>query len=108
MRRTLLPFVSIAIAAAIFAASASARPVSQLESTPPEKVIRYWSAERMRGAVPVDRASRPVPAAKPSKGGGGSTTAGASTEVPQPYPSAHGKVFFTSARTFLTSCGLHT
>jgi V8-like Glu-specific endopeptidase len=96
VRRMLLPFVSIAIVAAMFAASASARPVSQLESTPPEKVIRYWSAERMRGAVPVDRASRPVPAAKPSKGGEGSTATGASTEVPQPYPSAYGKVFFTS------------
>jgi hypothetical protein len=96
MRRTLLPFVSIAIVAAIFAASASARPVAHLEPAPPEKVIGYWSAERMRGAVPVDRASRPVPAAKPSKGGGGSTATGVSAEVPQPYPSAHGKVFFTS------------
>ena len=49
----------------------------------------------MREAVPADRTSRPTPAAgKPAKGGG-STTA-ASTEVPQPYPSAYGKVFFTS------------
>jgi len=48
----------------------------------------------MRQAVPAERDSRPFASAKPAKGGG--TSAGASTEVPQPYPSTYGKVFFTS------------
>ena len=58
-------------------------------------MIRYWTVERMQKAVPASRDSRPAPAAaKPAKGGG--TSAGTSTEVPLPYPSAFGKVFFTS------------
>lgn len=95
MRRTLLPLVAIAFVVAMSAAgSAAAYPVAHVDQAPGQKVIRYWTPERMRQAVPAEQASRVLPAAKPEKGGG--TSAGASSEVPQPYPSAYGKVFFTS------------
>jgi V8-like Glu-specific endopeptidase len=95
VHRTLLPLVAIAFVVAMSCAgSAAAFPVAHLNQEPDEKVIRYWTAERMRQAVPADRDSRPLPSAKPEKGGG--TSAGASSEVTQPYPSAYGKVFFTS------------
>lgn len=94
MRRMPLALVAIALFVfASWASSAAAYPVAQVEPESREKVIRYWTAERMRQAVPAERDSRPL-AAKAAKGGGAS--AGASTEVPQPYPSAYGKVFFTS------------
>ncbi len=44
----------------------------------------------MRSAVPAER-SRPDARAKPGSGG----TSATSFEPPLPYPSAHGKVFFT-------------
>jgi hypothetical protein len=50
----------------------------------------------MKQAVPVSRGARPAPAAAKAAKGGGSSTTVASTEVPLPYPSAYGKVFFTS------------
>ncbi len=53
--------------------------------------MRYWTSERMSSAVPAERR---LPLGKPAKGGGTGTSA-ASTEAPLPYPSAHGKVFFT-------------
>ena len=57
-------------------------------------VARYWTAKRMQEAVPADRGlSRAHPAAKP----GGGAQPGASFEAPQPYPSMHGKVFFTDS-----------
>ncbi|HEX7060037.1 MAG TPA: hypothetical protein VF176_09325 [Solirubrobacterales bacterium] len=59
------------------------------------QVVRYWTPERMQKAVPADRDSRRAPTAKPG-GGGGGTSSGTSTEVSSPYPSAFGKVFFTS------------
>ena len=96
MRRTLLPFIVLALIAAMaFAAVASAFPVAQQSGQSSAAVARYWTAERMKSAVPVERGARPVPAATKSSKGGGSTSA-ASTEVPLPYPSAYGKVFFTS------------
>jgi V8-like Glu-specific endopeptidase len=58
-----------------------------------DQVVRYWTADRMRKAVPADRDARPAPKAKPAKGGG--TTSTSSFEAALPYPSAHGKVFFT-------------
>jgi hypothetical protein len=77
------------------AAVASAFPVAQRSGQSSAAVARYWTAERMNQAVPADRASRPLPAAAKGGKGGGSTSA-ASTEAPLPYPSAYGKVFFTS------------
>ena len=96
MRRTLLLLISAVIAVtALGVSSAGAYPVAHVSQEAQGKVLRYWTAERMQKAVPADRDSRPVPAgAKPAKGGG--TAAGVSTEVPLPYPSAFGKVFFTS------------
>ena len=47
----------------------------------------------MQNAKPAERVAGISPKAKP---GGGSNQA-ASAEVPLPYPSAHGKVFFTSS-----------
>jgi V8-like Glu-specific endopeptidase len=77
-----------------FAGPAAADPVAHVSKEPRGKVVGYWTAERMKSALPASRDSRPLPAAKPQKGGGGSTAA--STEVPLPYPSAYGKLFFTS------------
>lgn len=94
MRRT-LPVLIAAVAIAGFpcAGSAVAYPVAHVNAESREKVIGYWTSERMSQALPAPRDTRPVPAAKPSPGGGSSAT---STEVPLPYPSAYGKVFFTS------------
>jgi V8-like Glu-specific endopeptidase len=94
VHRTLLPLVAIVFVVVMSCAgSAVARPVAHVNQESSEKVIRYWTPERMRQALPADRDSRPLPAAKPAKGGG---TSSASSEVPLPYPSAYGKVFFTS------------
>lgn len=96
MRRTLLPLLSIALVVVMSCAgSAFAYPVAHVNQESSGKVIRYWTPERMQKAVPADRDSRPAPvAAKPARGGGTST--GTSTEVSGDYPSAFGKVFFTS------------
>jgi V8-like Glu-specific endopeptidase len=87
-------FAIVCAAVASCAGSAVAHPVKQVNPESSDKVIGYWTAARMSQALPVPRASRPVPAAKPAKGGG--TSSATSAEVPQPYPSAYGKVFFTS------------
>jgi V8-like Glu-specific endopeptidase len=96
VRRTLLPLVALALVVALYcgAGSAAAYPVTHVNPESREKVVGYWTAERMTRALPAQRDSRPVPAAKPQ--GGSGTSAGVSSEVPQPYPSAYGKVFFTS------------
>jgi hypothetical protein len=95
VRRTLLALVAIALVVAVpCSGSAAANPVAQVERQSRENVIRYWTPERMRQAVPVERGSRPQPAAKPAKGG--EASGAASAEVPLPYPSTYGKVFFTS------------
>ncbi len=93
-RKQLAPIAVALVASLTWAGSAVAFPVAHVDPQPREKTIGYWTAERMRQAVPAERASRPVPAAKPANGGG--TSAGTSAEVAQPYPSAYGKVFFTS------------
>lgn len=93
MRRTLLPLAIVCAVVGSGAGSAVAHPVKQVNPESGEQVIRYWTSERMNQAMPAPRASRPVPAAKPAKGG--ETSSATSAEVPQPYPSAYGKVFFT-------------
>lgn len=94
MRRPLLSLAVVCVVVGTCAGSAVAHPVAQVSPESSEKVVRYWTAARMKQAVPAPRASRPVPAAKPTQGG--TTSSAASAEVPQPYPSAYGKVFFTS------------
>jgi V8-like Glu-specific endopeptidase len=98
VHRTLLALVAIALVTVMsWAESAAAYPVAHVNPEPREKVVRYWTPERMRQALPAGHDSRPHPAAKPSKPGKpGGKSAGSSREVPQPYPSAYGKVFFTS------------
>ena len=78
----------LALLLACTAASAEARVVAQDTGQSSASVHRYWTGERMREAVPAER--RVQNAAK-----GGSTTAATSIEAPLPYPTAHGKVFFT-------------
>jgi V8-like Glu-specific endopeptidase len=94
VRRT--PLLLLALVAALYCGtgSAAAYPVAHVNPESREKVVRYWTMERMSKALPAQRDSRPVPAAKSQAGSG--TSAGVSIEVPQPYPSAYGKVFFTS------------
>lgn len=95
MHRTLSLVVIGLVAALACASAASAFPVAHPSGQSSAAVTSYWTAERMQRAVPAERGSRAVPAAaKANKVGGGS--ASASTEVPTPYPSAYGKVFFTS------------
>jgi hypothetical protein len=84
----------IAVAAyGLLAVGASAKSVRAHDVAQSRaEVLSYWTAERMRDA-------RPVPVAKGGKpGGGGSTKAGAATQVPFPYTGdtvTNGKVFFT-------------
>jgi hypothetical protein len=95
VRRTPLALIATALFLAVpCAGSAVAFPVAHADPQPRDKVAGYWTLERMRQAVPAERDSRRFATAKPAKGGG--TPAGASSEVPQPYPSTYGKVFFTS------------
>ena len=93
MRRTpALLALTLVLGSALGAAAAEARPVVHKNQETRSQVVRYWTAARMQNAVPADRGARPSPKAKP--GGGGGTAA--SFEAALPYPSAHGKVFFTS------------
>lgn len=94
MRRTLLALIAILVLAVPCAGPAVAFPVAHVDPQPRDKVVGYWTSERMRQAVPAERDSRPFASSKPAKGSG--TSAGTSTEVPQPYPSTYGKAFFTS------------
>jgi V8-like Glu-specific endopeptidase len=94
MRRTRSLLFVLLLALAGGAVSAHARVVSHTTGQSSEHVAGYWTAERMREAVPASRDDR---AASP-KGAKGATTSGAtSLEVATPYPPAHGKVFFTDA-----------
>jgi V8-like Glu-specific endopeptidase len=104
VRRTLALLTAAAFAVtAFFSASAAAYPVAHPVDKAAAKVTAYWTAKRMRNAIPADRDSRPIPA-KPGRGGGGTrggggsdggTSPGKSTEVEGDYPSTFGKVFFT-------------
>jgi V8-like Glu-specific endopeptidase len=91
LRRTSLLSLSLLAFVLVAAVAAEARPVVNKTAQARGKVVDYWTEARMRGALPADRR---LPRAKPSQGGGSSA---ASTEAPLPYPSAHGKVFFTDS-----------
>lgn len=107
----LLP-LSLTAAALIGASAAQAAPHRVGQS--PASARAYWTAERMRAAIPADRvreAGRNVPAAKPggSAGGGGKTSPLFTTFQPplaelttQPV-STNGRVFFSDG-TWNYSC----
>lgn len=89
----------------ILGVSATAQAAAQKTGQSPSEVRKYWTAERMRNATPVDHSQRAgAPSAKAGKGsgkgsgGGGGSTLGRSTEVvvsPGTPQTAHGKVFFS-------------
>ncbi|MGK2878870.1 MAG: trypsin-like serine peptidase [Solirubrobacterales bacterium] len=86
-------FAILAIVATTSQAAVTVHPTGQSAS----KVRNYWSAERMRAAIPADHLARSGKVALARKPGGG-TTAGTSSEVtisPGTPLTAHGKVFFT-------------
>lgn len=99
MNRYSIAFVAayaiLAIAAATTQAAVTVHPTVQSA----EKVRQYWSAERMRAAIPADHFARSGKIALAGKPGGG-TTVGTSSEVtisPGTPLTAHGKVFFTDS-----------
>lgn len=86
---------ALALTIAVCATSATvaqARPVVHDNNQTRAKILRYWTPERMQNAKPADRLGGQSPKARP---GGGGKTAGTAVEVPPPYPSAPGKVFFS-------------
>jgi V8-like Glu-specific endopeptidase len=100
MRRTLAPLAVAVFLIAAFTGSAAAYPVSESVDKAAAKVTSYWTAQRMRKAIPADRGI-PVPA-KPERGGGGRNGGGGGgggdsswKSVEVSGPNAHGKVFFT-------------
>ena len=92
MRRTPALLALVLIASAVGATSAQARPVVHKNKETRGQVVRYWTAARMQNAVPAERVAGQSPKAKPGSGSSSTT----SFEAPLPYPSAQGKVFFTS------------
>ncbi|MBI5309550.1 MAG: hypothetical protein HZB14_00765 [Actinobacteria bacterium] len=94
-----LTYAILAIAVTSSQAAVTVHPTGQRAS----KVRKYWTAERMRAAIPVERlalAGRDGKASKGGKPGGGSTSGATSTEVtiaPGTPLTAHGKVFFTDS-----------
>lgn len=101
MTKTLLPLVAALVAIAAAPAQA-ATIVSHTVSQDVASVRAYWTAERMRAAVPRERArgGGPVERAKPS---GGAATSWSTLRVDwltaPPELRAHGKVFFTERGT---------
>ena len=91
MRSSRFVLALVLISCAATAASAQATPVVHTNKEPRGQVLDYWTAERMKNAKPVERV---VPQPQKGRPGGGTST-GTATEVPLPYPSAEGKVFFT-------------
>lgn len=91
MARTRRVGILVVVALLGSAATAEARVVAHDTDQSSAAVHRYWTGERMREAVPAARDARP--ATKAAKAG--SSTGATSVEAPLPYPTAHGKVFFT-------------
>lgn len=80
------------------AVAAEARTVTHRTAESPSDVRRYWTAERMRNAVPADRTARAGSPREKARPGGGGSTSSTSVEVtiaPGSALTAHGKVFFT-------------
>ena len=96
MRRLhVLVLAVLACALVIVPAAQAARVKTKAVAQDKAAVQKYWTAERMRNAIPADRALSGTfaPAAKRPK------KAAAATQVPPPYTSqptsTNGKVFFT-------------
>jgi hypothetical protein len=90
--KTLVGLLTVLVSVAA-ASAAHASPVAHQETKSAAEVTRYWTPERMANAKPIERVAGKSP--QKGKPGGGGTTSSSATEVPLPYPSAEGKVFFT-------------
>lgn len=101
MRRLGLVLFTSLLGVVLFAGTAHAGTIVRHNAESASKVRHYWTADRMREAVPlgpVERSGPPRPLAKPGSGSGGTT----SVEVTVPPGSAltaQGKVFFTAGST---------
>jgi V8-like Glu-specific endopeptidase len=98
MRRFLLAPVAAAALLLGLAGTAEARNLPHQNYESPSKVRAYWTVDRMRSAVPVEKSKPSTAAGKPGGSGSGAT----SVEVTIPPGSAltaQGKVFFTDNRT---------
>ena len=93
--KTLLVLILMLAVAAVAATAAQANPVAHHETKSADQVARYWTPARMANAKPAERIAGKSP--QKGKPGGGTTTSSSATEVPLPYPSAEGKVFFTDS-----------
>ena len=96
MNRRLLLVLTALAALLATTATASAAQFHRNDEDPRE-VRRYWTPERMKAAIPMDRTNRggdPQTYAKPS-GGGGSATSTEVTIAPGSVQTALGKVFFS-------------
>lgn len=89
-----LAIAILAVGAATAQAAVTVHPTGQSAS----KVRNYWTAERMRSAVPMDRFAGGGRSGFARRAGGGSTSASSSevTIAPGSPLTAHGKVFFTA------------
>ena len=86
------------IALLVFAPSALAKDVVKHDTGQSrDEVAAYWTDKRMREAVPAGRAAGGSPKAKPGGGGAGGAYPFTAFEPALPYPSQHGKVFFTDS-----------
>lgn len=103
MRRSFLALLVAATCVLGAAGSAQARNVPHDNYESPSKVRSYWTAERMRSAIPRDHTNRGgAPSEKAKPGGGGKPGGGSSATsvevgtIGSTSPlTAHGKVFFT-------------
>jgi V8-like Glu-specific endopeptidase len=98
MRRLGVVLLAVLAVWLLPAAAAHARVAQKSVREDPAAVERFWTAERMRSATPVELVQRtgaaPSAAASPT-----GAAVGDAVQVPPPYTSAptrtHGKVFFT-------------
>ncbi len=100
MRRLALALITSLLGAALFAGAADARTVVRHNAESASQVRHYWTADRMRNAVPlgpVQLAGPPSLKGKP--GGGGGSSSVEVTVPPGSVLTAHGKVFFTAGST---------
>lgn len=103
MHRTAFLSLTLTALALLTAPAAGAAPHKVGQS--PAAVRAYWTPDRMRGAIPADRVrdhGPASPAAKPSGGGGGSTSGASFATFQAPLAelttqpvSTNGKVFFS-------------
>jgi hypothetical protein len=95
MKTALLALLSAALFLALTSVATAADRVDVKRVTQSRQaVVHYWTAERMREAVPVDQTQGAVKAAQDLL-----APPFESHEHPDPYPPPHGKVFFTLGGT---------